>query len=140
MRPVLSLRARVAQVHQLAAGDCAGYDGAFVARRPSRVAVLTIGYADGYPRACSCGAGRVLLHGQSAPVAGLVCMDQLLVDITDIPGVAPGDVATLIGRDGDAFLSAEEVAGAAGTITNELLSRLGGRLERVFLASGNASE
>ena len=63
-------------------------------------------------------------------------MDQLLVDITDIPGVEPGDVATLIGRDGDQLLSAEEVAGAAGTITNELLSRMGGRLERVFLASG----
>ena len=136
LRPVLSLRARVAQVHTLEAGESAGYDGAYVARRPSRVALLTVGYADGYPRACSCGRGRVLLHGQYAPVAGLVCMDQLLVDITDIPGVEPGDVATLIGRDGDQLLTAEEVAGAAGTITNELLSRMGGRLERVFLASG----
>lgn len=136
LRPVLSLRARVAQVHTLEAGESAGYDGAYVAQRPSRVALITIGYADGYPRACSCGRGRVLIRGQYAPVAGLVCMDQLLVDVTDISGVEPGDAATLIGRDGDQILSAEEVAGAAGTITNELLSRMGGRLERVFLASG----
>ena len=97
------------------------------------LATLSIGYADGWPRTLSNGAGRVLLHGRTAPIVGLICMDQLLVDVTDMEGVAPGDTATLIGRDGDAVLTAEEAAQAAGTITNELLSRLGPRLERVVL-------
>ena len=97
------------------------------------LATVSIGYADGWPRALSSGAGRVLLRGRSAPVAGLVCMDQLLADVTDIPGVTPGDTATLIGRDGDQEITAEEAAAAAGTITNELLSRLGPRLPRTVL-------
>ena len=134
LRPVLSLRARVSQLHTLAAGEAAGYDGAYTARRPTVLATLSIGYADGWPRALSYGAGRVLLHGRKAPIVGLICMDQLLVDVTDIEDVAPGDTATLIGRDGDVVLTAEEAAQAAGTITNELLSRLGPRLERVVLS------
>lgn len=131
LRPVLSLRARVAQVRTLRAGERAGYDGAFTALRASTLALVTIGYADGWPRSLSGGRGRVLVRGRYAPVAGLVCMDQMLVDVTGIPGAAPGDVATLIGRDGDACLTAGEAALAADTITNELLSRLGERLERV---------
>ena len=121
------------RLHTLAAGEAAGYDGAYTAHRPTVLATLSIGYADGWPRTLSNGAGRVLLHGRTAPIVGLICMDQLLVDVTDMEGVAPGDTATLIGRDGDAVLTAEEAAQAAGTITNELLSRLGPRLERVVL-------
>ncbi len=131
LRPVLSLRARVAQIHTLLPGERAGYDGAFTAQHPTRLALVTIGYADGWPRALSCGAGRVLIRGREAPVAGLICMDQMLVDVTAIPGVSPGDTATLIGRDGDAELTAGAAAAAAGSITNELLSRLGPRLERI---------
>ena len=131
LRPVLSLRARVTQLHRLEAGEAAGYDGAFTARRPTVLAALSIGYADGWPRSLSNGAGQVLIHGQAAPVAGLVCMDQLLVDVTDIEGVSPGDIATLIGRDGAAELTAGQAARAADTITNELLSRLGPRLPRL---------
>ena len=92
---------------------------------------MTIGYADGLPRALSCGKGRVLLHGQSAPIAGLICMDQLLADVTDIPGVEAGDTATLIGADGEERIPAGELAAACGTITNEILSRLGPRLDRI---------
>ena len=139
LRPVLSLRARVAQVHTLQAGEPAGYDGAFTAQRPSRLALVTIGYADGWPRSLSRGRGRVLVRGQSAPIAGLICMDQLLADVTGIAGVSPGDTVTLIGRDGDTCLTAGEAAQAADTITNELLSRLGERLERVLTnQSGDA--
>ena len=119
------------QLHRLEVGEAAGYDGAFTARRPTVLAALSIGYADGWPRSLSNGAGQVLIHGQAAPVAGLVCMDQLLVDVTDIEGVSPGDTATLIGRDGAAEPTAGQVARAAGTITNELLSRLGPRLPRL---------
>ena len=127
LRPVLSLRARVACVRTLRPGDRAGYGLAFQAERETRLAVLTIGYADGLPRALSQQGGRVLLRGVSCPMAGRMCMDQLLVDVTGVPEIQAGDVATLIGRDGNQEIPAEEVAERCGTITNELLSRLGKR-------------
>ena len=77
------------------------------------------------------GRVAVLIRGRRAPVAGRVCMDQMLVDVTDVPGVAPGDVVTLIGCDGEAMIHCEEVAEWCGTIANEILSRLGARLERL---------
>lgn len=130
LRPVLSLSARVAQVRTLRTGERAGYDLKFTAQRPTRLAVLSIGYADGLPRSLSQGVGSVLLRGRSAPIAGLICMDQTLIDVTDIPGVSPGDEAVLIGCSGDRELTACDLARQAGTIPNELLSRLGPRLER----------
>ena len=130
LRPALALRARVAQIHTLDPGERAGYDGAFVADGPCRLALVTIGYADGVPRSLSRGEGHVLIRGRRAPIAGLICMDQLLADVTAIPEAAPGDTATLIGRDGLGEISAGEWAQAAGTITNEIFSRLGPRLER----------
>ncbi|MBP3040273.1 hypothetical protein J9303_12340 [Bacillaceae bacterium Marseille-Q3522] len=94
--------------------------------------ILAIGYADGVPRALSGGAGYVLLHGRTAPVVGRICMDQMTVDITGIENVRQNDVATLIGVSGDTEITAAEVAAQAGTITNDLLSRLGNRLERIY--------
>ena len=131
LRPVLSLRARVASVRTLAPGECAGYGLAFHARRETKLAVVTIGYADGLPRCLPQQGGRVLLRGQFCPMVGRMCMDQLLVDVTDVPGVRPGHVATLLGAEGGNILQAEELATRCGTITNELLSRLGRRLELV---------
>lgn len=128
LEPVLSLYARVATVHTLEEGEGAGYGLAFTARRPTRLAVLTIGYADGLPRALSCGKGRVVIRGRRVPIVGRVCMDQCLVDVTGLPRVEPGDRAALIGEG----LSACETAARAGTITNELLSRLGPRLARMW--------
>ncbi len=128
LRPVLSLKARVAAVQVLTAGETAGYGRAFTAARETRLAVLTIGYADGLPRCLPARGGRVLLHGAFCPMVGRMCMDQLLVDVTDAPAVAPGDVATLIGKDGDDVIPAEELAARCDTITNELLSRLSPRL------------
>ena len=128
LEPVLAVRARVASVRPVAAGDGAGYGLAFRAARDSRLAVVTIGYADGLPRSLAEHGGRVLIRGRFCPVAS-VCMDQLLVDVTDGPDAAPGDVCTLLGRDGDGELRAEELAARCGTIPNELLSRLGPRLE-----------
>ena len=89
---------------------------------------MTIGYADGLPRCLPQQGGQVLIRGKRCPMVGRVCMDQLLVDVTEVPGVAPGDRVTLIGRDGSQRIRAEEVAGWCHTITNELLSRLGQRL------------
>lgn len=133
LRPVLSLKARVAQVRTLRAGEGAGYDLQFTAQRETRLAVLTIGYADGFPRGLSCGVGSALINGRMAPIAGRVCMDQTLVDITDIPGVAPGDTAVLIGRSGDLEINVCDLAQQTGTISNEVLSRLGARLERIVV-------
>lgn len=129
-RPVLSLKARVASVRELAAGESAGYGLAFVARRPTKLATITIGYADGLHRVLSGGRGTVLIRGHKAPIAGRVCMDQTLVDVTGIPGVQTGDVAVLIGRSGGQVLTAYEMAEAAGTITNEIFTSLGSRLTR----------
>ncbi len=131
LRPVLSLRARVASVRTLAAGEGAGYGLAFHARRETRLAAVTIGYADGLPRCLSQQGGEVLIRGYRCPMVGRMCMDQLLADVTDVPGVGPGDVVTVIGRDGGQVIPAEEVAAQCHTITNELLSRLGARLELV---------
>jgi serine/alanine racemase len=128
LRPVLSLRARVVSVRTVPAGQGAGYGLAFRAGRDTRLAVVSIGYADGLPRCLAQQGGRVLIRGQFCPMAGRMCMDQLLVDVTDLAEAAPGDIVTLIGRDGDRELRAEELAGVCGTITNELLSRMGPRL------------
>lgn len=132
LRPVLSLKARVALVRELAAGESAGYGLAFTADRPTRLATVAIGYADGLPRALAAQGGEVLLHGVRCPMVGRMCMDQLLVDVTDAPQVTPGDVATLIGADGHEAIPAEAVAAQCGTITNELLARLGPRLGLVL--------
>jgi hypothetical protein len=124
LKPVLSLKARVAQVRTIKAGESAGYGRIFTAREDTRLAVLTIGYADGVPRNLSCGNGCVLIRGRRAPIVGSICMDQLTVDVTDIPDAARGDIATLIGRDGGDEITAVQAAQSAGTIPNELLSHL----------------
>lgn len=129
--PVLSLKARVGLIREIEAGESVSYGRTFRAEKNNRIAILPIGYADGLPRNLSCGKGNVLIHGKKLPIVGRICMDQLAVDITGEEGIRPGDVAVLIGRDGNLEISAEELAYQADTITNELLSRLGPRLKRV---------
>lgn len=131
LMPVLSLKARVASVRRLHPGESAGYGAAFTADGETVVAVLSIGYADGLPRELSEQKGSVLIKGRRAPVIGRICMDQTLVDITDIPDLQAGEPAVLIGKSGDLENTAVEIAAQCGTITNELLSRLGARLHRV---------
>jgi serine/alanine racemase len=133
LRPVLALKARVALIRTITAGEGVSYGRQFMAQRDTRVAVISIGYADGLPRNLSYEKAYVLIRGCRAPIIGRICMDQLTVDITDIPVVKRGDIATLIGKDGSEKITAEQVAANAGTITNELLSRLGTRLERIFI-------
>ena len=116
----------------LKTGETAGYGRQFVAEKQSRIAVITIGYADGLPRCLSNGVGQVLVQGKKVTIVGRICMDQALVDISELEedAVKTGDVVTLIGTDGNETLTAADMAEAAGTITNEILSRLGSRLER----------
>lgn len=130
LRPVLSLKAQVSSLRTLHSGESAGYGLSFTADRDMKLAVLSIGYADGLPRALSDGKGRVLINGYSAPIIGRICMDQTLVDVSRIPKIIQGDTAVLIGRSAMQEITAGELAGRCGTITNEILSRLGGRLER----------
>jgi len=124
-RPALSLRAMVVRVQALAAGASVGYGRTWRASRPSVVATLAIGYADGVLRSRS-NRGHVLLGGKVAPLIGAVSMDSVTVDVTDLPEVALGDVATLIGDD----LGADLVASWSQTITYEVLTSLGDRVER----------
>lgn len=127
LRPVLSLRARIASVRTLQPGESAGYGCAYRPEHETRLAVVTIGYADGLPRDLPQHGGEVLIRGHRCPMVGRMCMDQLLVDVGGLPEVRPGDVVTLIGRDGAEEIRAEAVAEECSTITNELLSRLGPR-------------
>ncbi len=129
LRSVLALKARVILVKDIWKGERVGYGRAFVAERDSRIAILPIGYADGFPRNLSCGKGCVLINGQKAPVVGRICMDQLAVDVTDIPDAKVGMTATLIGKDGDEEITAPMVAENAASISNELICRMGRRLE-----------
>lgn len=133
LRPVLSIKARIALTKDLYAGEAAGYGLQYVAESDRKIAALSIGYADGIPRALSCGHGKVLINGSEAPIVGRICMDQMLVDITDIPNVKSGDVAVLVGKSGQHEITAYDLAEESGTITNELLSRLGSRLNRIAL-------
>ncbi len=133
LRPVLSLKSRIAMIREISAGESVGYGRDYQLTRDSRVAVIPIGYADGLPRSLSDGFGRVLVKGNQVSMIGRICMDQLLIDITDIQGINKGDIVTLIGEDGTEEIAAVNVAKSAGSITNELFSRLGNRMERIYL-------
>jgi alanine racemase len=132
LEPVLAWRARVGQVKLIDAGAPVGYGLTYRPTRRCAIGVLPIGYADGYPRALS-NRARVLLRGSPAPVVGRVCMDIVMVDVTDIPGAAEGDAATLIGPDGDERVAVEELAEQAGTINYEILARLSPALPRIVV-------
>ena len=133
LRPVLALKSKVALIRTIAAGESVGYGRSFTAQKEMKIAVISIGYADGFPRSLS-NKGHVLIGGHRIPVIGRICMDQLIADVTEISDIKRGDVVTLIGKDGPEEITAEQVAANAGTITNELLSRLSdSRLKRSFL-------
>ena len=133
-RPPVRLLTRVVPLRDVAAGEYLGYDEDHPLAEPRRIATLSAGYADGFPRLNSLGA--VAIRGRRAPVAGLVCMDQMTVDVTDIPGVRPGDPVALLG-DG---VTVDEWAGWCHANRNELLSRIGRRVPRVYLRNGEARD
>jgi alanine racemase len=126
LRPVMRFVTRIIALRQIPVGEAVGYGATFVAARPTVIATLPVGYADGYPRALS-NKAQVSIRGGRVPIAGRVCMDQIMIDVTDVPGVAIGDEVELWGRD----LPVEEVAAIAGTISYELLTRVGARVPRV---------
>ncbi len=137
LRPALWLRTAVVQARRVAAGTPVGYGGTFVATRPSTIAVLPIGYADGYRRLAS-NRGQVLLRGRRAPVAGRVCMDHTMIDATDVGEVAAGEPVVVFGRQGEAAIGADEVAGWTETIPYEVLTSVGKRVPRRYVEEFDA--
>ncbi len=131
-RPVMSFLSQVAQLKEVPAGEGISYAHRFVTQRPSLVAAVPVGYADGYNRLLT-NRGDVLIRGRRAPVAGTVCMDWILVDVTAIPDVAVGDRVTLLGRDGNECVTALEWADKLGTITYEVFCNISKRVPRVFV-------
>lgn len=135
IRPVMSLAAHVAHVKTLPKGVGVGYGWTYTTSKETRVATVTAGYADGYPRAQS-NIGRVIIHGKYAPVIGRVCMDQIMVDVTEIEDVSLNDEVILIGGDGDACISVEEVAKPAASFNYELVCGIARRVPRIYIESG----
>jgi alanine racemase len=135
LRPVLSLRARVARALDVERGATVGYGRTWAAARPSRIALVMCGYADGYRRSFG-NRAHLLVRGRRAPVVGRVAMDMCMVDVTAVPGVAAGDVATLLGRDGDERVDADELAALADTISWEILAAITARVPRLYLRGG----
>jgi len=130
-RPALSLRAMVTHLKTVAKGATVGYGSLWRAEGTARVATVAIGYADGVSRARA-GKGDVLVRGRRAPLIGMVSMDAITLDVTDVSGVEVGDTATLIGRDGDEAITVEEAAEWSSTISYEVLTSLGPRVERRY--------
>lgn len=135
LRPVLSLKSRLVYVKEIEAGTPVSYGGTFVAKERMRIATIPVGYGDGYPRGLS-GKGSVLVRGKRAPILGRVCMDQFMVDVSDIPDVSEGDVVTLIGADGGEEITMEELGELSGRFNYELACCLGKRIPRVYVKDG----
>ena len=130
LEPVLSLHSTVTYVKELPAGGAVSYGGTFVAERPMRVATVSIGYGDGYPRALS-NKGEVLIHGKRCRILGRVCMDQLMADVSAVPEARTGSPVTLLGRDGEACITLEELAERSGRFHYEILCCLNQRVPRI---------
>jgi alanine racemase len=130
LRRVLEWKTRVVSVRTVAAGQVVGYNGTFVATEPMQLALLAVGYGDGLRRALS-NRGSVLVRGQRAPIVGRISMDQTVVDVTEIAGVAPGDEVVLLGRQGVESITAEDHAAWAGTIPWEIFTSIAARVERI---------
>ncbi|NLC77742.1 MAG: alanine racemase [Clostridia bacterium] len=138
LRPALSWKTRVVHVKEVPPGTPISYSGTYVTGRTTRVATLPLGYADGFRRLLS-NRGQVLIHGQRAPVIGRVCMDQTMVDVTDVGPVAVGDLVTLIGRQEQEEITAEEMAGWVGTINYEIVCGISDRVLRKYLPENTSS-
>ena len=130
--PALSWKSHVIHVKEVGPGIGVSYGATYVTEKPmTRIATVSAGYADGYPRALS-NQGCVLIHGKKAPIIGRICMDQMMVDVTDIPDVQVEDVVTLVGTDGDETITIEEIANPAARFDYEMLCDISSRVTRVY--------
>ncbi|HXN20877.1 MAG TPA: alanine racemase [Candidatus Binatus sp.] len=132
LAPCLSLRARIISLREVPVGQAVGYAARFVTTRPSKIAVINAGYADGVVRART-NRGCALVRGLRVPLVGTISMDLTMLDVTDVPGVTLGDVVTIYGKDGEAAIEVSDVAREIGTVTSDLLCALGRRVPKYYL-------
>ena len=139
LRPAMELKSHIVHIKEVPAGTQISYGGIYTAPEARRIATIPVGYGDGYPRSLS-DRGCVLIAGKRAPIRGRVCMDQFMVDVTEIPEAEPGMEATLFGRDGGEFLSMDELAELSGRFNYEFACDISGRVPRIYLRHGRAVE
>ena len=132
IKPVMSVKANIVHIKEVPEGFSCGYGRKFIAERPSVIGTIALGYADGYPRPYSSQA-KVIVNGQFAPIAGNICMDQCMIDLTDVPNVKVGDEVIIMGSDGKNTILADDIANATGTINYEILCAFGQRLPKVYV-------
>ena len=132
LQQVMSVKAAIVHLKDVPVGFSCGYGRKFIAERPSKIATLALGYADGFPRPYS-PAAKVIVNGVLCPIAGNICMDQCMVDVTDVPDVKPGDEVIVMGSDGNLTISAEDIGDATGTIDYEICCAFGQRLPKVYV-------
>ena len=139
LEPAMELKSFITYIKEIGPGAAVSYGGTFVADRPMRLATVSIGYGDGYPRSLS-NKGEVLVHGTRARILGRICMDQLMIDVTRIPEAREGDEVTLLGRDGTEEITMEELADLSGRFHYEIPCLMGKRLPRVYVSGGRTRE
>lgn len=137
LNPAMELKSHITFIKELEAGTPVSYGGTFVTKEKTRVATIPVGYGDGYPRSLS-NKGWVLIHGKKAPILGRVCMDQFMVDVTRIPEAEELDEVTLMGRDGEEFLSVDVLAKLSGRFPYEFVCDIGKRVPRIYYQNGRA--
>ncbi|MBQ4283857.1 MAG: alanine racemase [Lachnospira sp.] len=135
LTPALELKSHITMVKVVKEGEPVSYGGTFITKRDTKIATVSVGYGDGYPRALS-SKGYVLVDGKKAPIIGRVCMDQLMIDVTEIPDVKRNDVVTLIGKDKDEVITVEEISELAGTFNYEFVCDLNKRIPRNYYMEG----
>ncbi len=139
VKPAMELHSVVINVKTIDKGDTVSYGSTYVAEKPTVIATIPVGYADGYPRQLS-NKGSVLIHGKRAKIVGRVCMDQFMVDVTDIPDVLIGDNVTLVGKDGDECITCEEIGELSGRFNYEFLCCITRRVPRVYIRNGKTKK
>ena len=132
-RPVMSLKSVVSMIKEINKGDCVSYGCTFCADRKMKIATAPVGYADGYWRSNSSGGAQMLIRGKRVNIVGRVCMDQLMLDVSDVGEVKEGDYITVIGRDGAEAVTADELAAKNGTINYEMICAIGERVPRFYI-------
>lgn len=139
LRPAMEMKSHIVHVKEIAPGTEVSYGGIYTAESTRKIATVPVGYADGYPRSLS-GKGCVLVSGKRAPICGRVCMDQMMVDVTEIPEAVPGMEVTIFGKDGEEFLSVDELAELSGRFNYEFVCDLSQRVPRIYLRHGEICE
>ena len=139
LEPMMTLKSRIVFIKEILSGDAVSYGGTFVAEKPMKIATISAGYGDGYPRSLS-NKGYILIHGKKAPILGRICMDQFMVDVTEIPEAKELEEVTLMGRDGEEVLSVDTISEQAGRFPYEFVCDIGKRVPRVYYRDGKPVE